>query len=48
MMPCGATKGDAVNLPAPDQFNRDIMRCKQALQGGRTIAVFKFLVDFAG
>ena len=48
MMPCGATKGDAVKLPAPDQFNRDIMRCKQALQGGRTIAVYKCLVDVAG
>ena len=47
-MPCGATKGDAVKLPAPDQFNRDIMRCRQALQGGRTIAVYKCLVDAAG
>ena len=37
-----------MKLPAPYQFNRDIMRCKQALQGGRTIAVYKCLVDAAG
>ena len=33
-----------MKLPAPDQFNHDIMRCRQALQGGRTIAVYKCLV----
>ena len=47
-MPCDAVKGNTVKLPAPAQFNRDIMRCKQALQGGRTIAVYKSLVDVTG
>ena len=37
-----------MKLPAPDQFNHDIMRCRQALRGGRTIAVYKCLVDAAG
>ena len=41
-------QGITVKLPAPAQFNRDIMRCKQALQGGRTIAVYKSLVDITG
>ena len=37
-----------MKLPAPNEFNRDIMLCKQALQGGRTIAVYKCLIAVAG
>ena len=37
-----------MKLPAPAEFNRDIMLCKQALQGGRTIAVYKCLITVAG
>jgi hypothetical protein len=37
-----------MQLPAPNQFNLDIMRCKQALHGGRTVAIYKSLVDAAG
>ena len=37
-----------MQLSAPATFNRDIMRCKQALQGGRTIAVYNCLIDVAG
>lgn len=37
-----------MKLPAPKEFNRDIMLCKQALQGGRTIAVYKCLIVVAG
>lgn len=37
-----------MNLPAPHEYNRDIMLCKQILQGGRTIAVYKCLIGVAG
>ncbi|MFH6973165.1 hypothetical protein ACG2K1_02140 [Neisseria sp. 23W00296] len=37
-----------MKLPAAAEFNRDIMLCKQALQGGRTIAVYKCLIAVAG
>lgn len=37
-----------MKLPAAAEFNRDIILCKQALQGGRTIAVYKCLIAVAG
>lgn len=37
-----------MNLPAPHEYNRDIMLCKQILQGGRTIAIYKCLIRVTG
>lgn len=34
-------------LPAPKAFNTDLTRCWHALQGGRTIAVYRCLIDIA-
>lgn len=38
----------AFTLPSPKTFNTDLNRCWQVLQGGRTIAVYRCLIDLAG
>ncbi|WP_274572456.1 hypothetical protein [Neisseria leonii] len=40
--------GESLNLPEPQSFNAGLAKCWQALQGGRTIAVYRSLVDLTG
>lgn len=35
-------------LPAPQSFNAELAKCWQALQGGRSIAVYRCLVELTG
>lgn len=35
-------------LPSPQVFNESLTQCWQALQGGRTIAVYRCLIDITG